>query len=162
MMYKAGAGLNIVRPFIAALYVGFYLLPLTFPLMVRVKPAHRLRMLGVAILGGIAAGYCSEWLIQPGPLNTVLTVAGRLFHHREIFAGLVAVATIYNTMSLGLASSVGAQWSSEGFATPIICVTCDRLFHRRAIRRRRKHPLLRSICHPASSVSWRGCLRTNA
>lgn len=116
-MYKVGAGLNLARPFIAALYVGFYLLPLTFPLMVRVKSTHRWRMLGVAVLGGIAAGYCSEWLIQPGPLNTVLNVAERVFHHREILSGLVAAVTIYNAMSFGL-----VLWEHSGLlkASPVL------------------------------------------
>jgi hypothetical protein len=103
MVYKASAGLNITRPVVAALYVAIYFLPLTFPLTMRVKKTYRLRMLGMAALGGIAAAYWSESLIQRGPVNTILAVVARVFHHQDILFGLVVAVAIYNAISLGVA-----------------------------------------------------------
>jgi hypothetical protein len=103
MMYNASAGLNLTRPVIAALRVSVYLVPLTFPLMMRVKPSHHWRMLAIAAVGGIAAGYWTESLLQPGPLNTIVGVASRVFHSREFPFGLIAAVAIYNAVAFGLA-----------------------------------------------------------
>jgi len=102
MMYKAGAGLNFTRPLIAALYVGLYLVPVTFPLMLRIKSAQRWRALAVAVLGGIAAGFFSGSLLQPGPFNSVVNAAARIPHGAKIVFVLVVVVTIYNSIALGL------------------------------------------------------------
>jgi len=103
MTYKASAGLNLMRPVIAALCVGIYLVPLTFPLMRQVKPPQRWRMLAIAVVGGVAAGHWTESLLQPGPLNTIVNVASRVFHSREFPFGLIAAVAIYNAVALGLA-----------------------------------------------------------
>jgi hypothetical protein len=102
MMYKAGAGWNFIRPLNAALYVGLYLLPLTFPLMLRMKSAQRWAALAVAVLGGIAAGFFSGSLLQPGPLNSVVNAATRIPHGATIVFVLVVLATVYNTIALVL------------------------------------------------------------
>lgn len=103
MMYRAGAGLNFTRPVIAALYVGLYLVPVTFPLMLRIKSAQRWKALAVAVLGGIASAWFSESLLQPGPLNSLVSAASRFPHGAKIvFAGIVVV-TIYNCVALGQA-----------------------------------------------------------
>jgi hypothetical protein len=103
MMYKASAGLNLTRPIIASLCVGSYLVPFTFPLIWRVKSSYRWRMLGIAALTGIAAGYWNESLLQPGPLNTVVGVAGRALHGRGIPFGLVAAVAAYSAAALCIA-----------------------------------------------------------
>jgi len=103
MMYKAGAGWNFTRPINAALYVGLYLLPLTFPLMLRMKSAHRWAAFAVAVLGGIAAGPFSGSLRQTGPLNSFLNAAARFPHGANIVFVLIVVAIIYNTIALVLA-----------------------------------------------------------
>jgi len=110
MMYKAGAGLNIIRPVIAALYAAFYLFPFTFPLMLRPKSAHRVRILAIAAAAGLAAGFWSDSLIQPGPLNTVLNVAARFSHGPEILFGLLVAVAICNLISLGV-----ALWERRSF-----------------------------------------------
>jgi hypothetical protein len=102
MMYKASAGLNLTRPVIAALRVSVYLVPLTFQLMMRVKPSYRWRMLTISAVGGIAAGYWTESLLQPGPLNTIVGVASWVFHSRAFPFGLIATVAIYNAIALGL------------------------------------------------------------
>jgi hypothetical protein len=103
MMYKASAGLNLTRPIIASLCVGSYFVPLTFPLMRRVKSSYRWRMLGIAALGGIAAGYWNESLLQPGPLNTFVGVAARALHGRAIPFGVLAAVATYNALALSVA-----------------------------------------------------------
>jgi hypothetical protein len=102
MMYKAGAGWNFTRPVNAALYVGLYLLPLTFPLMLRMKSAQRWAAFAVAVLGGIAAGPFSGSLRQTGPLDSVINAAARFPHGAKIVFVLIVVATIYNTIALVL------------------------------------------------------------
>jgi hypothetical protein len=104
MMYSAGAGLNFTRPLIAALYVGLYLVPVTFPLMLRItKSAQRWRALAFAVFGGIAAGWFSQSLLQPGPLNSLVNAASRFRHGAKIVFILIAIVTIYNSIALGLA-----------------------------------------------------------
>lgn len=103
MTYKAGAGLNFTRPLIAALYVGLYLVPVTFPLMLRIKSARRWIALAVAVLGGIAAGPFSGSLWQTGPLNSVVTVAARFPHGANVAFALIVSVTIYNSIALALA-----------------------------------------------------------
>ena len=103
MMYKASAGLNLLRPVITALRVGVYLVPLTFPLMTRVKSNQRLPMLAIAALGGIAAGHWAESLLQPGPLNSLVGGTGRTPLSREIVFGAIATVAIYNAMALAVA-----------------------------------------------------------
>ena len=113
MMYKASAGFNLLRPFIAALRVAVYLVPLTFPLMARLakaRPRWRLPLLAVAALGGIAAGHWTESLLQPGPLNSLVSGLGRTALGREIVFGAIAAAAIYNAIAFGF-----ALWEQKTF-----------------------------------------------
>lgn len=103
MMYKASAGLNLTRPIIATLRVAVYLVPFTFPLASRVKPSYRWRVLAISVAGGFAAGFWAESLIQPGPLNTIVGVASRVFHSRAFPFGLIAAVAIYNAIAVGVA-----------------------------------------------------------
>ena len=103
MMYKASAGLNLTRPLIAALRVGVYLVPFTFPLAMRVKSSYRWLFFAISATGGIVAAYWTESLLQPGPLNTIVGVASRVFHSRAFPFGLIAAFAIYNAIALGLA-----------------------------------------------------------
>ena len=100
MTYKADAGWNLFRPLKAALYVGLYLLPLTFPLMPRMRSAQRWVALAIAVLGGIAAGPSSGSLWQTGPLNAAVTAAGRLPHGANIAFALIVTVVIYNSVAL--------------------------------------------------------------
>jgi hypothetical protein len=124
MMYKASAGLNLTRPVIAALRVSVYLVPLTFPLMMRVKPSHRWRMLAIAAVGGIAAGYWTESLLQPGPLNTIVVVASRVFRSRAFPFGLIAAVAICNALASGLAlwQERKLVWSSPPVAFSLLAI----------------------------------------
>jgi hypothetical protein len=103
MMYKASASLNPLRPVIALLRVGVYLVPLTFPLMAKVKPRPRWPMLAIAALGGVAAGHWVKSLLQPGPVHSFVRATGRTPLGREIVFGGIALVAIYNALALGLA-----------------------------------------------------------
>jgi dolichyl-phosphate-mannose-protein mannosyltransferase len=124
MMYKASAGLNLTRPVIAALRVSVYLVPLTFPLMMRVKPSYRWRMLAISAVGGIAAGHWTESLLQPGPLNTIVGAASRVFHSRAFPFGLIAAVAIYNALASGLAlwEERKLVWSSPPVAFSLLAI----------------------------------------
>ena len=103
MAYHAAAGLNLTRPLIVALYVAFYLMPFTFPLMARLKSEFRLPSVAFAVLAGIAAGYWSSSLIQPGPLQSALNAASKFVHSRAVLFGLLAVVAVYNLLALAFA-----------------------------------------------------------
>lgn len=103
MMYKASAGVNPLRPFIAALRLAVYLVPFTFPLIAKVKPRLRLPILAFAALGGIAAGHWTESLLQPGPLHSFVGGLGRTPIGREIVFGTIAALAIYNAIAFAIA-----------------------------------------------------------
>lgn len=102
MMWKAGVGMNLHRPMIAAFYSAFYILLLTFPLMLRMKPGVRWRALLAALFVGIAAASFSSELLQPGPLHTLVRAVSRVPFGGIVFFGLIAGVTVYNTVGLGL------------------------------------------------------------
>lgn len=106
MMYKASAGLNPLRPVIAALRLAIYLVPFTFPLMAKlakVKTRQRLPLLAIAAVGGIAAGYWTQSLLQPGPLKSFVGGLGRTSMGRETVFGAIASVAIYNAIAFGFA-----------------------------------------------------------
>lgn len=102
MMYKASAGVNPLRPVIAALRLAVYLVPFTFPLIAKAKRL-RLPVLAIALLGGIAAGRWAESFLQPGPLNSLVGALGRAHLSREIVFGAIAVVAIYNAIAFSFA-----------------------------------------------------------
>jgi hypothetical protein len=124
MMYKASAGLNFTRPIIASLRIAVYLVPFTFPLVKRIKPMYRWLTFAIAVAGGLAAGYWTESLLQPGPLNTIVGVAGRLVHSRALPFGLIAAAAIYNAIALGLTiwEERKLVWSSPLVAFSLLAI----------------------------------------
>ena len=70
--------------------------------MLRLKSAQRWRALVVAVLGGIAAGFFSGSLLQPGPFNSVVNAAARIPHGARIVFIVIVAVTIYNSIALGL------------------------------------------------------------
>lgn len=124
MMYKASTGLNVTRPLIVALRVGVYLVPFTFPLAVRVKSSYRWLMVAISLAGGVVAAYWTESLLQPGPLNTIVGVAARVFHSRALPFGLIAAVAIYSAIALGLAiwNERRLVWSSPLVAFSLFAI----------------------------------------
>jgi len=102
-VYTAGAGFNFTRPVVAALYVGLYLLPVTFPVMVWMKQTRRWRALAVSAVGGIVAARFSASLLVPGPLNSLVHAASHIPHGAKIAFALIVAITIYNSIALGFA-----------------------------------------------------------
>jgi hypothetical protein len=85
---------------IALFCTSFYLLWLTFPLMLRVRSSRRWIFLALSAVFGIAAGYWHKSLLQPGPLNTVVHLMARVLHGPAIPLALVALLAAYNLMAL--------------------------------------------------------------
>jgi 4-amino-4-deoxy-L-arabinose transferase-like glycosyltransferase len=94
--------LNISRPLVAAFYCAFYLLPLTFPIMLQIPPRKRWRALLIALLGGLTAAHFSSFLLQPGPLNTVVHTIARAPSGESLLVGLVAAVAIYNGIGMAM------------------------------------------------------------
>jgi len=101
-MWKARVGFDLWRPIVAAFYAAFYLLPLTFPAMSYLKIANRWRAAMAALVAGGAAGCFNGSILQWGPLRTVVLAVGRGSAGRAVVFGLVAAATIYNTIAVAL------------------------------------------------------------
>jgi hypothetical protein len=99
-MYRASLGLNFVRPVIALSRISFYLFWLTFPAMFRVGSWRRWVLLALSGLSGVAAAHWHEALLEPGPLNTIVNAAGRIFNGPATALGLVTTLTSYNLMAL--------------------------------------------------------------
>lgn len=100
-VWRAGVGFNVFRPIVASFYSCFYLVPLTFPLLWRMRPARWPALL-VASLGGIVAACFRNSLLQPGPLHALVRTASRLPAGEFIFFGLIAGLTIYCAIAMGL------------------------------------------------------------
>jgi hypothetical protein len=99
-IWKSRVGVNFLRPIIAAFYIALYLVPLTFPAMLRLPSVRRPRALMFAALGGIVAGLFSSSLLQPGPLRSLVQGAMRITGGEFIFFSLIAAVTIYNAFAL--------------------------------------------------------------
>jgi hypothetical protein len=109
--WKAYVDLNLFRPIVAAFYSCFYLVPLTFPAVWRVRPPARwLALLGASI-AGIVAAYFGPSLLQPGPLHTFISIGSRLPAGKFILLGCIAALTVYNAIVIGV-----LVWQKRNFA----------------------------------------------
>jgi hypothetical protein len=100
--WKAYADLNLFRPIVAAFYSCFYLVPLTFPAVWRVRPPARWLALLVASIAGIVAACLGPSLLQPGPLRAFIWMGSRLPAGKFILLGGIAALTVYNVIVLAL------------------------------------------------------------
>lgn len=117
-LWTARVGLNLSRPIIAAFYVAFYLLPLTFPAMLQLEGSRRRRACWVGLVGGAAAGYFSSFILQWGPLrSSVRFLARGTTTGQSVLFGVIAVLTIYNAIAI-----VFLLWRrrSELFSNPLV------------------------------------------
>jgi hypothetical protein len=98
-MWKATVGLNLTRPMVVAFYTAVYLVPLTFPAMLRRNASMRWKALVIAVLGGAVVAYFSDMFLQPGPLNSLIRFASRVPHGGTVLFVAVAVVVFYNAIS---------------------------------------------------------------
>src|SRR5208283_872315 len=101
-MYHASAGLNFLRPLVAAFCTGFYLLPLTIPALKCVQSGRRWRVLLVAAIIGIAAVPFRTYLVNIGVLHSLLKFTFRLPAAGIVAFGSIAILITYNAIALGL------------------------------------------------------------
>jgi hypothetical protein len=99
-MWKATVGLNLTRPLVVAFYTAVYLVPLTFPVMFRMKAPLRLRALLIAVLGGAVITYYNSLILQPGPLNSLIRFVSRVSYGGTVLFAAIAVVVIYNAASI--------------------------------------------------------------
>ena len=109
--WKAYADWNLFRPIFAAFYSCFYLVPLTFPAIWRVRPRARSLVLLMAAIVGIVAACFEPWLLQPGPVREFIWMGSRLPMGEFILLGCIAALTVYNTVLIGL-----LLWRKRGSA----------------------------------------------
>ena len=102
MFWKAGIGFNFIRPVVAAFSTAFYLLPLTSPVILRVKFAHAWRAISAAALGGVVIAYFRSWFLQPGPLRTLIHASSRVPGGEFAFTWFIAGLTIYAAIALSV------------------------------------------------------------
>jgi hypothetical protein len=94
--WSSKVGVNLIRPLIAAFYVGLCFLPLTISEAVRDRLATRKQVWALAVVGGIAMALVGAGFVQPGPLRTLLRFGDRFPHGANILLAVVAAITIYN------------------------------------------------------------------
>ena len=97
--WRAAAGLNLIRPLIASLYIGIYLMLLTFPSPFRSRFARRWVTLTCALAAGVGIAIFRERLVQPGPLHSLGKIAGVLWHGEFLLVGIVAALAFYNSVA---------------------------------------------------------------
>jgi len=100
--YHAGVGVNLLRPLVAAFCTGFYLIPLTFPVMKCMQPGRRWRVLLVAAIIGTAAIPFRSYLVNIGVLHSLLGYAFRLPAVGIVVFGSIAILITYNAIAVGL------------------------------------------------------------
>jgi hypothetical protein len=99
---QARVGFNFMRPLIAAFYTASYLALLTLPTTLRSKTRFRTQLIVSALLGGILTGCFSRWLLQPGPLRTLVHGVGRGTVLESIIPGVIGALAIYNVAVVAL------------------------------------------------------------
>jgi hypothetical protein len=116
-MWNTGVGISGFRPAVTVFYTALYLVPLTFPAILRLPFAQYRRALLFVALTGIAVTYFRSYLLQPGPLMSLVHIGGRMPAGEFIIFALIAVVTIYNAIALGL-----QLWSRRTslFSSPLV------------------------------------------
>ncbi len=100
--YQAAVGWSMGRPVIAGFAVLLYLMPLTLPSVIQeTGPLRRWAVL-VAVLAGIVAVPFRSFLVQPGPLHSLIRIGSPLRGGATVFFGLIACLTAYNAIGAGL------------------------------------------------------------
>jgi hypothetical protein len=100
--WRAYAGWSVFRPIVAGFYSCFYLAPLTFPVVWRVRLPFRWLAFLAASISGIVAACLGPSLIQPGPLRALIGLASRLPAGEFLLLACVAALTVYNAIGIGL------------------------------------------------------------
>jgi hypothetical protein len=115
--WNTGVGISGLRMVVTVFYIALYLVPLTFPAMLRLRFAQYRRALLFAALAGIGVTYFRSYLLQPGPLMSLVHIGGRVPAGEFIIFALIAVVTIYNAVALGL-----QLWSRGAslFSSPLV------------------------------------------
>src|SRR6267154_528127 len=102
LAWRAYAGLSVFRPIVAGFYSRFYLVPLTFSVVWRVRLPFRWLAFLAASISGILAACLGPWLIQPGPLRALIGLVSRLPAGEFLLLACVAALTVYNAIVIGL------------------------------------------------------------
>jgi len=115
--WNTGVGISGLRPVVTIFYSALYLVPLTFPAMLHLRFAQYRRAFLFAVLTGIGLTYFRSYLLQPGPLMSLVHIGGRVPAGEFIIFALIAVVTIYNAVALGL-----QLWSRRAslFSSPLL------------------------------------------
>lgn len=101
--YHADLGLNAGRPVIAGFYTLLYLVPLSFPAMAHLRIRKHWPALIAAVIAAFLAVYFNGFLVQPGPVNSLLSAAAHLPKGKTILLALVAAVAAYNAVAAALA-----------------------------------------------------------
>jgi hypothetical protein len=99
--WKSTVGPNLFRPIVAFFYTALYFVPLTFPAALRLPRMRRGRALLVSLIAGIGAMFLTSYLLQPGPLQSLVRAAGRSTRGQSIFFGLIVGFVTYNGVAFG-------------------------------------------------------------
>ena len=94
--WRASVGLNLSRPLISIFEIAFYLIPLTFPAIFRLRSRLRWPTLICAMALGATAGYFRSSLLPPGPLRSLDKAARFLPHGEFAVVAILTAVMVYN------------------------------------------------------------------
>ena len=100
--FHASVGISWSRPLIVAFYVALYLLPFSFPAMLRIPGNRRVPAAVAAALIAVAATHFRASLLNPGPLNSLIDAATRFpFAGAPLFF-VIAAAAAFNAIAIAM------------------------------------------------------------
>jgi hypothetical protein len=100
--YQAGVGLALFRPVQVVFYTALYLVPYSFPAIWRIPSKWHLPSALVALAGGLAAAHFRNYLMNPGPLHSLVAILSRVPAGAPLIFGLIASVAIYNAIAVCL------------------------------------------------------------
>jgi hypothetical protein len=99
--YRVGVGLAWLRPIQVIFYTALYLVPYSFPAMWGINRTRRWPVLAGALAVGFVASYFRDYLVNPGPLHSLIEAAARIPAGATLFFWLIASVITYNAVAVG-------------------------------------------------------------
>lgn len=98
--YHTGVGLALFRPADVLFYAALYLVPFSFPVMRQIPRQWKWRSGLAALLVGLAAAHFRNDLVNPGPLNSLLSVVSHIPAGPFWTFWLIAGVTVFNAIAV--------------------------------------------------------------
>lgn len=101
--FHASVGINWTRPLVVVFYIALYLLPFSFPAMLRTATRRRALCTACALISlviALIATHFREDLLNPGPLNSLIAGAAHIRGGAALLFFLIVAVTTFNFLAL--------------------------------------------------------------